>query len=248
MDDNLLRKGPQEFFNLLMQEDEKREQVMSNLFARELALADKALKLQLQGFKTICEDDTGATFNVAIQQLLTRLFNHQLAARKLLLMGYITEAASVLARAIETSWLARYFECYPDEIKRWGKEREEIRPGKTREGLKRACDERKTQMGSVDQENSLYKELCQIGHPDFYGSIWHTKVESESPPQIGLTLGGYAKLEKPELLRETFKWLLKVQMVSIVTMAAVHNEFLGNNPVWDADGHSLIKSLAECLE
>lgn len=245
---DLLREGPEEFLNLLMQEDEKREQVMRNLFARELALVDRALKLQLQGFKTISEDDSGATFRFAVQQLLARLFNHQIAARKLLLMGYITEAASILARALETSWLARYFDCYPNEIDRWCSKKEQIRPWKTRGELKRAYDNGMTQIGSVDQENSLYKELCQIGHPDFYGSILHVKVEGESPLEVGFSLGGYAKLGKPELLRGTFKWLLKIQMISIVTMAAVSNEFLGKNPVWDAEGSSLIKSLAECIE
>jgi len=118
MDNQLLREGPEKFFNIVMQEDEKREQVMRNLFARELNLVDKALKHQLQGFRTISEDETGAMFNIVVQQLLARLFNHQLAARKLLLMGYITEAASVLARALETSWLARYFDCYPSVVSR----------------------------------------------------------------------------------------------------------------------------------
>lgn len=232
----------------ILKEDEKREQSMHNLFARELALIDRALELQFQGFITIGENDTGATFNVAVQQLLSRLLNHQLAARRLLLMGYVNEAASVLARAIETSWLARYFECYPDEIRGWSEEKKQIRPLKTRSGLKRAYDEGKTQIGSVDWENSLYKELCQIGHPDFYGSILHVEVKSESPLEIGFSLGGYAKLEKTELLRGTFKWLLKVQMISIVTMAAVYNEFLDKNPVWDAAGSSIIKGLTECID
>lgn len=248
MVDDLRREGPEEFLNLLMQRDEKREQVLRNLFARELALADRALKLQLQGFKTFGEDDTGTRLRVAVQQLLARLFNHQLAARKLLLMGYITEAASVLARALETSWLARYFDCYPDEIERWCDKKEQIRPSETRRGLKLALKEGKIRIGDIEKENSLYQELCKFGHPDLYGSILHTKVKSESPLEIGFSLGGYANLEKPKLLRETFNWLLKIQIHSLLTMAAVSNEFLGNNSAWDPAALSLIKDMTECLE
>jgi hypothetical protein len=246
MDSDLLREGPEEFLNLLMQEDEKRELVLHNLFARELALADRALKLQLQGFKTVGENDTGATFNVAVQQLLARLFNHQLAARKLLLMGYITEAASILARALETSWLARSFDCYPNEIERWCDKKEQIRPSETRRGLELALKEGKIRIGDTEKENSLYQELCKFGHPDLYGSILHVKVKSESPLEVGFSLGGYANLRKPELLRETFKWLLKIQIHSLMTMAAISEEFLANNQPWWGDCSSLLESLGDC--
>lgn len=243
MVDDLRREGPEEFLSRLMREDETREHVMRNLFARELTLADEALKLQLQGFITIGEDDTGATFNVAVQQLLTRLFNHQIAARKLLLMGYITEAASILARALETSWLARYFDCYPNEIERWCEKKEEVRPSEARKGLARARDEGNIEIGDIEKENTLYQELCTFGHPDFYGSILHTTVRGESPLQIGFSLGGYANLKKPELLRESFRWLLKIQMHSLLTMAAISKKFLAKNQAWWEDCASVLESL-----
>ena len=119
MDSDLIREGPEVFLKHILEEDEKRQQLMHSLFTRKLTVIDEALKVQLQGFKTFYEEDADIKLSIPVQQLLSRLFNNQLAARKLLLMGYITEAASVLARALETSWLARYFDCYPDEIDKW---------------------------------------------------------------------------------------------------------------------------------
>ena len=247
---DLLREGPKQFLNHVMKRDEEREHDMRNLFRRELALVDGVLELQLQGFQTFVEDDTGATFSIPVQQLLTRLFNHQLAARKLLLMGYITEAASVLARALETSWLARYFDCYPDEIDKWWNktsERGQLSPKQLRQGLKQAHKEGKTRIGRINDENTLYQELCEIGHPNFYGSIWHMYVRGESPPQLEFLLGGYGSSKRPESLKRVFQCLLNIQMLSLLTMADVSAGFLEKNAAWDAEACSLMKSLAEWI-
>ena len=251
MECDLVRKGPNEFLKNIFETDEKRESVIQGLFPDKLTVIEKALKVQLQGFKTFYEDDTGATFRIPAQQLLARLFNNQLAARKLLLMGYVTEAASVLARAMETSWLARYFDCYPDEVDKWWMKKsnkKEFSPQKLREGLKKAYDEGLIRIGNMENENILYQDLCEIGHPNFFGSAWHLNVLNESPLEIELILGGYGGQKRLESLKVVFNHFLRIQRISIGTIAAVHSEFLDKNPIWDAAGLSIIKELTNCID
>ena len=242
------KEEPREFLNCVMQEDKKREQIMGNRFACELAVVDKALGLQFQGFQTFRESEK--EFSFPVQQLLTRLFNHQLAVRKLLLMGYITEAASILARSMETIWLVRYFDCYPNEVDRWwGEDRGRIiRPDELRKKLKHASKEGKLRIGDVDNENKLYAALCEIGHPNYVGSVQHVHLKNVSPPQIEFSLGGYGSLERAGWLEKAFKWLLHIQMCSLITMAAVSKEFLGNNKAWMQDYSSVLEDLGNALK
>jgi len=251
LNSDLLQERPEEFLKHILAEDENREQLISSLFQHELTTIDEALKVQLHGFQTYYEADAGITLSFPIQQLLSRLFNHQLAARKLLLMGYITEAASVLARALETSWLTRYFDCYPDEIDKWWQKRSEkkqLSPNMLREGLKKAFRENKLRIGNIDNENFIYRDLCEIGHPNFYGSIWHIHVVNESPLQLEVILGGYGGQNLPKSFKEVINHFLRIQRISIGTMAAVYNEYLDRNPVWDTAGLAIIQDLTKCIE
>lgn len=245
---DLLGKRPQEFLRCLMKRDEDRQQSMGRLFARELTVVDRALEVQFQGFQTFHK--SGDNFNFPVQQLLPRLFNNQLAARKLLLMGYITEVASILARALETIWLARCLDCCPDLIDRWWKNSKqgEIRPYELRDLLKHATNEGKIQIGDVDSENRLYAALCEIGHPNYVGSIQHVNLVNESPPQVEFRLGGYGKLEKGGWLEKAFRWLIHIQLCSLITMAAVSKGFLGNNKGWMQDCSLVLEDLGNVLK
>lgn len=251
MVDDLRRYRPEEFLKLTLEEDSKREEATSRSFAHELTLIDRALQIQLKGFQTYGEDTTGATFSVPIQLLLARLFNNQLAARKLILLGYITEAVSILARALETSWLTRYFDCYPERVEVWWRKRSDPRqlsPKTVRNGLKKAYDDGRIRIGDIEKENCKYQDLCEIGHPNYYGSILHSQLNSTSPVQIGLTLGGYPSFKKPHLIRGAFRDFLMVQMLAIVTMASVHNEFLDSDEEWDSEASSFIREVTKYFE
>lgn len=236
-------KTPKQLLDSILKGDELRVSHMQKLFAKGLSLFSKAQELEIQGIRALREDNSPNRILGIAPFLLTRLFNHQLAARKLFLMGYITETASILARALETSWLIRYFDCYPNEIERWWDKKKHIRPKETREELKRALKEDKIRIGDIEKEGSLYQELCEIGHPDFYGSIWHAKVKSVSPLNITFHLGGYANPEMPESLKGAFKWLIEIQIHSLFTMAAISEEFLANNQAWWEDCSALLESL-----
>ena len=220
---DLLREGPQEFLSRLLKQDKDRERAVSNLFARELAIIDKALELQLQGFQAIGEDNTGAKFRVAVQMLLTLLFNHLVAARKLIVTGYIAESTTLLARALEVNWLALYLDRNPNEIGRW--QESGIKPKDLRKLLK-----------VPKVEKDLWDTLNKHGHPNFLGSVAHVDLEKTTPDSPSFYLGGHSNKHS---LKVVFKWLALVQWSSLMTMGSVSEGFLNRNVSW-SEGRDVV--------
>lgn len=229
---DLLREGPQEFLSHLLKQDKDRERAVINLFASELAIIDKALEVQLQGFQAIGEDNTGAKFRVVVQMLLTLLFNHLIAARKLILTGYIAESVTLLARALEVHWLALYLDRNPDEIGRW--QGKGIRPKDLRKLLK-----------VPEAEKDLWDTLNKHGHPNFLGSVVHLDLEKTTPDSPSFYLGGHSDKHS---LKVVLKWLALVQWSSLMTMGSVSGGFLNRNVSWSERCGVVTQEMREWLD
>jgi hypothetical protein len=186
--EGIVRLSGKDAFDKIQLNDLENEQLSIQLLSKELPLFRKFMKLHLESFAFAGQHAIEwSKSDQACIAMACRVFNHLMAAAKLLVTGYWAESTVIERSAFEAITREWYFYKYPKKATSW------FRGGM--KGEVRQCTVRKA-LGDIEGEETRqvlgthYSYLCQHVHPNIEAIQLQT-WDGENAIGRKAFLGGY---------------------------------------------------------
>jgi len=208
--------------------DLENEQLSIQLSSKELGLFKKFMKLHLDAFAFAGQHASEwSKSDQACIAMACRVFNHLMAAAKLLVTGYWAESMVIERSAFEAITREWYFCKYPNKATSWfkGGVKGEVRQGTVRKALGDIGGEETRQVLGTQ-----YAYLCQHVHPNIEAIQLQT-WNGQSAIGREAFLGGYVCAGH---IRGTSARAIEVQFQSLLLVTMTATAMLGIIGLHDA--------------
>ncbi len=221
--ESIVRLSGKDSLEKIQLNDLENEQISIRLLSKELHLFKKFMELHLGAFAFAGQHASEwSKSDQACIAMACRVFNHLMAAAKLLVTGYWAESVVIERSAFEAITREWYFYKYPNKATSWfkGGVKGEVRQGTVRKAL-----------GDIEGEETRqvldmhYSHLCQHVHPNIEAiqlQTWNGQSAIGREAFLGgYVCAGHISGTKARAIEKQFQSLLLVTMTATAMLGII---------------------------
>ncbi len=228
--------------------DLENEKLSIQLLSKELQLFKKFMKLHLDAFAFAGQRaNEWSKSDQACIAMACRVFNHLMAAAKLLVTGYWAESMVIERSAFEAITREWYFYKYPNKATSWfkGGVKGEVRQVTVRKALGDIGGEETHQV-----LDSHYSHLCQHVHPNIEAiqlQTWNGQSSIGRKAFLGgYVCAGHISGTKARLIEVQFQSLLLATMTATAMLGIIG--LRDATDTWKQEYHDLAQTTTRLVE